>query len=218
MNLLTIDTTLNKMFITLSSDKGEGFFDSQIVLSDEEKYHSAYLPSTIVDLLKKYNMTMQDIDAFATNIGPGSFTGIRVGITNTRVMAQGLNVPAVGVSSLEILSKLNNTDKSAMVIMDARKQKAYVGVYGAEQLSPCSMEIEQALEMANSGKYFVISDVRLVDKICDAVAFENQDFDFGQALNEIAKDKLSSGEDYHWANLKPLYIQPPPISSPKKVK
>lgn len=217
MNLLTIDTTLNKMFITLGRfNSSEDFFDSNIVESDEEKYHSAYLSSTVIKLLKKHNMTMEDIDAIATNVGPGSFTGIRVGTTTVRVMAQGLDIPAIGVSSLKILSKLNDTDKPTLVIMDARKNKAYIGIFGSEHFAPCSMEVEEALELANSGKYFVVSDSRLLDKIDNAIAFEEQNFDFGKALYDIAKEKLDNEEDHHWAKLKPLYIQPPPISTPKR--
>lgn len=215
MNLLTIDTTLHKMFITLS---GQDFFDSCIVESDEERYHSAYLMSTVAGLLQKHKMTMKDVDAVATNVGPGSFTGIRVGMTASRVIAQGREIPAVGASSLEIIAGLNDSDKSALVIMDARKEKAYVGIYGQENLHSCSMPIDEALDLANSGKYFVISDKRLADKIDSPLLFEEQDFDFGKVLSRIAREKLSSDEDFHWAKLKPLYIQPPPISTPKKVK
>ena len=73
---------------------------SKIVTNTDNKYHSAFLISTIKELLKANNLTPQDIDAIGTNIGPGSFTGIRACTTVARMFAQQLDIPAVGISSL----------------------------------------------------------------------------------------------------------------------
>ena len=108
MNILTFDTSLDKTYVSLSFD-GE-MLVSEVIENHNEKYHSAFLIPTIVSILKKYNITMKDIDVIGTNIGPGSFTGIRACVTVARVFAQQLNIPLVGISSLEILSKINNTN------------------------------------------------------------------------------------------------------------
>lgn len=217
MKLLTIDTTFSKLYVTLG---GEDFFESRIVESDSEKFHSAYIASVIVELLKKNNLNIKNLDAIAVNIGPGSFTGIRVGMTVARVLAQAHNIPAVGVPSLEILSKLNNSDKPALVLMDARRGKAYAAIFGGEELLPCAVELSKALELAQSGEYFVISDKNMTqflsENSCEALSFEPFEDEFGKYLFEIAKEKFIQGGDFNWAKLKPLYIQPPPISMPKK--
>lgn len=217
MKLLTIDSTLNKLYIAL----GDGsFFESKIIMSDETKYHSAYIASNIAQLLKKYNLEVKNIDAVAVNIGPGSFTGIRVGMTVARVLAQAHNLKAVGISSLEVLSALNNSEIPSLVLMDARKGKAYAGIFGEEQLEPCAVELEKALELAKSGKYFVIADKNMTKLLqendFEALNYEESQEDLGKCLFEIANLKLKSNDDFNWAKLKPLYIQPPPISMPKK--
>lgn len=217
MKLLTIDSTLNKLYLALGD---ETFFDSKIIESDEEKYHSAYIATGVAKLLKKYNLKIEDLDAVAVNVGPGSFTGIRVGMTFARVIAQAHNLKAVGISSLKVLSELNESEKPSLVLMDARKDKAYTAIFGKEHLSPCALELEKALELAQSGKYFIIADKNmakyLLENGCESLNYEESQKDLGKCLFDIANSKLKSEDDFNWAKLKPLYIQPPPISMPKK--
>ena len=122
MKILAFDTCLDKTYITLAED--DKILKSETIVSDGQNYHSAYLISTIVKVLKELNLTPKDIDMIATDIGPGSFTGIRACTTVARVLAQQLDIKAVGVSSLEILSKILGGND--LVALDARKNKAYI--------------------------------------------------------------------------------------------
>ena len=79
MKILTFDTSLDKTYVTLSDN--EKILSDIIVENHNEKYHSAFLIPTIVSILKDNNLTMKDIDVIGTNIGPGSFTGIRACVT-----------------------------------------------------------------------------------------------------------------------------------------
>lgn len=216
MKILTIDSTLNKLYLALG---GDDFFESKIVESTSDKYHSAFIASAVVELLKRHELISQNLDAVAVNIGPGSFTGIRVGVTFARIIAQAHNLKTVGVSSLEILAKLNSTEQDTLVLMDARKGKAYAAIYGVESLEPCAVNIEEALVLAQSRKYFVVSDKNMAkylsENSVDALNYEDSNEDLGRYLFEIAQEKLKTEGDFNWAKLKPLYIQPPPISMPK---
>ena len=122
MKILAFDTCLDKTYITLAED--DKVLRNETIISDGQNYHSAYLISTIVKVLKELNLTPKDIDMIATDIGPGSFTGIRACTTVARVLAQQLDIKAVGVSSLEILSKILGGND--LVALDARKNKAYI--------------------------------------------------------------------------------------------
>ena len=103
MKILAFDTCLDKTYVTLFD--GEKYINKTI-LSTGENYHSAYLISTIVEILKSANLSPNDLDFISTDIGPGSFTGIRACTTVARMLAQQLDIGLVGVSSLEILSKI----------------------------------------------------------------------------------------------------------------
>lgn len=204
MKILVFDTCLDKMYVTIAEDKK--IISSKIVTNKDNKYHSAFLISTIKEILQENNLTPNDINALGTNIGPGSFTGIRACTTVTRVMAQELNLPVAGISSLEILSKINKTDKPTMVVLDARKNCGYLHVdntiHGAIQLD----EIEKLL---NEKDYYLITDDKL-QKVLGGISYQQGDYQLGEILAELAYNKLQA-EDCKWQKLKPLYIQPPPM-------
>ncbi len=222
MKILTFDTSLDKTYITLCED--EKIIESKTIKSTDEKYHSAFLMPAIVDILKKQDMFMDDIEVIGTNIGPGSFTGIRVCTTISRVFAQQLNAKLVGISSMQILSKINNTDKNSLVLMDARKNKVYCAIYspaGEIIQEPSSIEKELILDLAKEN-YFIITDSSihnyLTENSITSTNYEDGEYDLGKFLAYFThKSVENSNEDFHWAKVKPLYIQPPSISKPKAV-
>ena len=204
MKILSFDTCLDKTYVTLSDEQN---CVNRVVLSDSENYHSAYLIPTIVDILKSNGLTPNDLDYIATDIGPGSFTGIRACTTVARVLAQQLNIGLIGVSSLEILSKILGSND--LVALDARKNKAYF--YDKEIKG--AIDIEQVTALLK-GKRVVTDDSlwqRFKDAGLDVVSFQQQDYPLGEILAKIAKEKINMGIDTDWRKLKPLYIQPPPV-------
>ena len=201
MKILAFDTCLNKTYITLSDD--DKIIKSATILSDGKNYHSAYLISTIVSLLKSAGLTPNDIDLVASDIGPGSFTGIRACTTVARVLAQQLNIKTAGISSLEILSKILGGND--MVVLDARKNQAYV--YDEKILG--AIDLDKVDKMV-AGRC-VITDNSLFERISahtdKVISYEQGDYPLGDILAKIAAQK----EGLEWGNLKPLYIQPPPV-------
>ena len=143
----------------------------------------------------------QDVNLIAVNIGPGSFTGIRACVTVARVMAQQLDCKAVGVSSLEILSRL--ADKNPLVALDARKDSAYL-YYDGEIRG--AIRLEEVQEIIKKGEYSVITDDKL-QPILGGTSYQQITCQLGEILADIAENKNAEG---NWRKLKPLYIQPPP--------
>ncbi len=203
VKILVFDTCLDKMYVTLAEN--EKILSSKIVTNQDNKYHSAFLISTIREVLKENNMKPQDIEAIGTNIGPGSFTGIRACTTVARTMAQQLNVPAVGISSLEILEKIINANNVA-VALDARKNAAYFladgEIKGAVQLE----EVEQILRTSD---YILVTDDKLVSRL-GGISYQQKQYPLGNILAKLTYEKLKSN-NCKWQELKPLYIQPPPM-------
>ena len=205
MKILAFDTCLDKTYITLAED--DKVLRSETIVSDGQNYHSAYLISTIVKVLKELNLTPKDIDRIATDIGPGSFTGIRACTTVARVLAQQLDIKAVGVSSLEILSKILGSND--LVALDARKNKAYVydgDIKGA-------IELEQVDELVKGRT--LITDNSLLERFSQytdkAVSYQVSDYPLGEILAKLAYEKAVNNQETDWRKLKPLYIQPPPV-------
>ncbi len=198
--ILAFDTCLDKMYVTLKSN--DTVLTSEIVENHDEKYHSAFLISTIKDILKKNNLAPKDINLIATNIGPGSFTGIRACTTVARVMAQQLGCKAVGVSSLEILANIKKD--ISIVALDARKEKAYL--YYDNEIKG-AVPLEEVKALCKDKK--VITDNKL-EPILDGISYQGLEAPLGEILADLAVKKAKE-VDCDWRKVKPLYIQPPPM-------
>lgn len=200
MITLAFDTCLDKMYAVLKKD-GK-ILSSKIVENKDNKYHSAFLISTLQEIMSTNNIKPQDINLIAVNIGPGSFTGIRACVTVARVMAQQLNCKAVGISSLEILSKITD-NKNPLVALDARKNSAYL-YYDGEIKG--AVKLEDVKEIIKNGNYSVITDDKL-QPVLGGISYQNSTSQLGEILADIAENQNAEG---NWRKLKPLYIQPPP--------
>lgn len=204
MNILVFDTCLDKMYIALAKD--DKILSSKIVTNKDNKYHSAFLISTIKEILKENEMTPKDLDAVGTNIGPGSFTGIRACTTVARVMAQELNIPAAGISSLEILAKINKSSKPTLVALDARKDSAYLYL---DKKIQGAIPLEKVKNLLQKHDYSIITDDRL-SKVLGGESYQQKGVNLGEILAKLVYKKLAT-EECKWQTLKPLYIQPPPM-------
>ncbi len=83
------------------------------------------------DLLAKTGMRLEDVDCFASASGPGSFTGVRVGLAAVKGLAEALHKPAAGISNLRALS-LFGTQALRATVLDARRGEVFGAVYDAQ--------------------------------------------------------------------------------------
>ena len=185
MLLICFDTCLDKMYVTLKKD--DTILSSKVVENTDSKYHSAFLISTLQSVMKTNNIKPQDLDLIAVNIGPGSFTGIRACTTVARVMAQQLDIKAIGISSLEILEQINDTQKPTIVALDARKDSAYLLV---------NKEIKGAVKQTATNQFLnFLSDLKIQEalarnenEIKDADEINLWFTDFENLLKQIYQD------------------------------
>lgn len=205
---LCFDTCLEKMYLTLALNNE--IVTSEVIENHDSKYHSAFLISTISNILNKNKIKPADLSLIGINIGPGSFTGIRACTTAARVMAQQLNIRAAGVSSLEILSQAfinkQKPSKPVLTALDARKNKAYL--YLDNEIKG-AVEIDKVKELAQSGNYEILTDAKL-QPVLGGTVYQTLNLPLGETLCELIQKKAAAS-DCDWRKLKPLYIQPPPM-------
>ena len=218
MKTLVFDTCFNKTYLVLKSN--DKILSTEVIDSTDTNYHSAYLIPKIRDVLKQNSFLIKDLDAIGVNIGPGSFTGIRAGITIARVLSQQTNLKLVGVTSLEILSKLNKSNRKTIVVADARKNKVYYAEFQASKtlVEPILVDKDELISKITKGD-FVIADTSisqfLNENSIDNLNYETSNENLGLFLSEIVSEKLNLDNDYNWPKVKPLYIQKPSITKPK---
>lgn len=222
MLTLSFDTNFNKTYMVLRKD-GK-IISSETIKSTETNYHSAFFMPTLQRILKENNILIKDIDAMGVDIGPGSFTGIRAGITIARVLCQQTNTKLIGVNSLEILSKINEKGTKTIIILDARKNRVYYAEYenNKEIVAPKLIEKDNLVDIIDK-KAYIITDksigTYLKEKGIQTIEYEDIDENIGIFLSNLIEEKLKDTKNkYNWAEVKPLYIQQPSITKPKEVK
>ncbi|WP_336294495.1 tRNA (adenosine(37)-N6)-threonylcarbamoyltransferase complex dimerization subunit type 1 TsaB [Bartonella sp. CB169] len=103
------------------------------------KGHAERLIGQIAQITDQANITLNQIDRIAVNVGPGSFTGVRVGVSTARALALALEIPAVGISALEALAAQTKTNKNTAsaitVVIEAGREMFYYQNFN-EDLTP----------------------------------------------------------------------------------
>ncbi len=95
--------------------------------------HSRTLMPMVEDMLKNAELSLGDIDALAVAAGPGSFTGLRIGVSALKGLAWAKELPCFGVSTLEAMAQnLTHTDGLLICAMDARRNQVYNAVFEAK--------------------------------------------------------------------------------------
>ena len=169
MRILTVDTSTNVFSIALSEDSKVLCEES----GDAGPSTSAAIPSLIRSLFQHAGFQPQDLDAFAVTVGPGSFTGVRIGIALVKGLAYATGKPVVPISSLELLAM--NAEKSAVPVctmFDARKGEVYTATFSfANGLKQISVEkaadpLSVIDETAETTLFIGDGAIRYQDLIC----------------------------------------------------
>lgn len=146
MNLLAVDTSCSVATVAVMADDkltAHYYIDNKLT-------HSTMLMPMIDEMLKKAELTADDIDVFAAGIGPGSFTGLRIGIATIKGFACALNKPACGICSLEATAyNFALCEKDICIITDARNGQAFCAVYKSTGetletlMEPCVINVSE---------------------------------------------------------------------------
>lgn len=220
MIVLASDTSTKRAHFALL----EGVSLQHEVLITTEKKHGETILPAIEELLSMAGREIGEVDLFVTTVGPGSFTGIRVGVSALKGLAFALNKPLVGVSTLETLA-MNVPDSSMVVcpMMDARRDEIYTGLYkfNGEAGVPEQTGEERAvapadfLEKLNGDVLFLgdgaIRYERLIRRMLPKRSFfvppSENDISAG-AAGLLGVHKFRSGDFIESALLKPRYLRP----------
>lgn len=123
--------------------------------------HSESVMPMVEEALRRTGLTMQAISLLAVTVGPGSFTGVRIGVTAVKAMAHALGIPCVGVDTLEATAAgIDNIDEIICPIQDARVQQVYGAAFRAGQrlMDDCVMKVDEFLTaVAALGDHFLFT-------------------------------------------------------------
>lgn len=184
--------------------------------------HSQTLMPMVDKAIKDSNISINDIDLLAITNGPGSFTGVRIGIASAKGICDAKNIPCIAVSTLEAIAKpLCKKDVLAVAVMDARCNQVYTASFykGERKTEDRAILVSELLEeLKNQEKPIVLigdgADMcyeKMKDELsCVSVADDNIKLIHAFYISKIAEEKLNNGEEPISANkLLPFYLRLP---------
>lgn len=221
--ILCLDTTASRLMIGVGGDGVvRGRYTAQ---TNSHRYHSALLVPAIQQVLDEAGVTAQELTALAVNHGPGSFTGIRTGISTIRTMAQFLELPVHVFNSFELLA--SNDQAPVTIALDALRGRIYRATLHFEASGSVYSEAP-ALETLAPSESPDIQATRLMVSPTLMETFTSTSERQGIPLSPIPEqpdtpsDMLSLIARYGaafarpWQEVKPLYLQEPSITLRKK--
>jgi tRNA threonylcarbamoyladenosine biosynthesis protein TsaB len=153
--ILNIDTAIASASVCLSDD-GKVI---DMLHNDQPKDHAGWLQPAIQNVLEKNNFSAKDLKAIAVTIGPGSYTGLRVGLASAKGLCFALNIPLITVNTLLLLASSirDRAEEWIIPLIDARRMEVFTAMYDSElreKISPYSTILEPGIfsNWLNSGK------------------------------------------------------------------
>ena len=125
MKILSIDTAINLCTVAILDDNK----CREEIIVDDARNHSEKIMPVIEEAFTKTNLKLTDMDLIVCDKGPGSFTGIRIGVGTVLAFQDSLNIPCIGISSLESLAY--NVENSGIIcsLIDAKNDNVYFGLF-----------------------------------------------------------------------------------------
>ena len=195
MNLLAIDTAASLCAACVFDTEAGRELGREVL--DLGKGHAEHLMEVIGAALEQAGSAYGDLDAIAVSTGPGSFTGVRVGVSAARGLALALKVPAVGVTTLEALAREARDSRPGRPVVariEAGRGQVYLAAFsteGASTFGPAALEAQAAEDfIGKAGEDAVLA----CGKTADISTYAR-----------IAAERLAGGEPTE--RPKPLYLR-----------
>ncbi|MGC6471199.1 MAG: tRNA (adenosine(37)-N6)-threonylcarbamoyltransferase complex dimerization subunit type 1 TsaB [Flavobacteriales bacterium] len=210
--ILNIETATKSCSVALSKN-------GQLIGCHEEvseRYsHSEQLTLFIQEVLTQNGLSQQDLDAIAFSSGPGSYTGLRIGLSTAKGLCYALEIPLISVSTLEAMAQLM-IDKHPMKIMcpmiDARRMEVYCALFGSIQNPITAKVIDQDSFAEELEKYPLLFFGDGADKCQQVLTHSNAYFELGiypsaRGMLELAFQKFSKKDFEDLAYYEPFYLK-----------
>ena len=208
MLILGISTSSNIASVALSKD-AECIKELNI---NNNKTHSETLLPLINELLSETNIKLQDINLIACDNGPGSFTGIRIGISTVKAIAESLNIPVIAVSSLEGLAYNIHDSECICSLIDAKNNQVYCGLFDSNHTlieNYMADDINTILPVINQNKDILfVGDGAVAHKgLLNINNFRSDNLLHAKNINLCAFNKFSKGEILSADSILPMYLR-----------
>ena len=222
--ILNIETATKNCSVSVSRDKRVLAIKE---LNEGQFSHAEKLHSFILEVIHAAKVSKDELDAIAVSMGPGSYTGLRIGVSTAKGLCYALDIPMISISTLKSLALQVSlkADEFVIPLLDARRMEVYSAVFNDnyEQLEETKAEIIDANSFSRfleKGKVFFLGDG--AEKCIPIVKHANAEFLIGNfpSSNEmavLADYKYNKAEFEDVAYFEPFYLKDFVAGKPKKL-
>jgi tRNA threonylcarbamoyladenosine biosynthesis protein TsaB len=207
-NVLAIDTATRKLNLCLAYSGDRTVKSAETV----EKSHGQIILKKIDELFQSSALPLQELEAIVVSLGPGSFTGLRIGLAVAKGLAEAAAVPVVGINLFELAAhKLCRQPSTCYVIIPSRRGEVYVGTCREGRIDMADVAVRAVADLVDGvGKDRVygigfnpadVFDGVVTDPGGGELAYDGAD------LIVLGREKLLAGERPDPAALEPMYLQ-----------
>ncbi len=214
--ILNIDTSISTAYISLAKN-GEVIGEA---IYTEQKSHAANVHVAINEILKKSGLKISQIEAIAIAIGPGSYTGLRVGLSAAKGLCYALKIPLIKVGTLELMaihaiSKVVDAEDFLFCPMiDARRVEVFTAIYDAN-MSEILKPFASVLQLQSFAEIFIGHNIyffgngmlkwKNINKNKNSLYLDTDGY--YSSLNTISLNKFLKSEFSDIAYLEPFYVK-----------
>ncbi|GAA0878029.1 tRNA (adenosine(37)-N6)-threonylcarbamoyltransferase complex dimerization subunit type 1 TsaB [Algoriphagus jejuensis] len=195
VSILSIETSTASCSVAVHLD-GELVALSELA---ERGAHAERLMLLVEEVVEKAEVGFRDLDAIAVSEGPGSYTGLRIGVSTAKGLAFGLNKPLIGVNTLQALASAVELKKGELLIpvLDARRMEVFREVFDWQLNSVAKLDAEVLAEISfenflKDHRVYFLGDA--VDKVESVVKHANATFVYGLTFSARYMGKIAFGK------------------------
>ncbi|WP_158840154.1 tRNA (adenosine(37)-N6)-threonylcarbamoyltransferase complex dimerization subunit type 1 TsaB [Polaribacter sp. L3A8] len=222
--ILNIETATKNCSVSIAKN-GEVIAIKE--LNNGNYSHAEVLHPFILDVLKEVHLTSTEIDAVAVSKGPGSYTGLRIGVSAAKGLCFAFDKPLISIKTLESLAHAISIDQGIIVSMlDARRMEVYAAVFNHnyEQIRDIKAEIideNSFSDYLDAGKVYFLGDG--AHKCKEVIAhknavFVNDKFPSAKEMAQLSYDKYKKNDIEDVAYFEPFYLKDFVVIPEKKKK
>ena len=212
MKILAVDTSSAICSVALLDD--DRLIDE--INLDNGRTHSENLMPLVDEIIRKNNLTVNDIEFIACCVGPGSFTGIRIGVSSIKAIAEVLNVKLAQVTSLETLAANVENEETIVSLIDARNNQVYCGIFDkeynlkeealADDINEAINHIKQYNGVVITGNGAIVHK-ELIEKELINVEFAEENRQLAKNVGKIGYKKLKENAVENADTIIPIYLR-----------
>ena len=213
--ILNIESSSTNCSVSLSKN---GELLSVKEKNDEKYSHSTKLHSYIDSVLNQENIDIKDLSAIAVSKGPGSYTGLRIGVAAAKGLCFSLDIPLISISTLLVLSKKIKIDSGLIIpVLDARRDEVYSAIFDSqynviEKDSPTIINSESFSQYSKKNKLYFIGSGQ---QKCKELIKTNNNLNFyktdelpsSKEMALLSYEKYSNSEFEDIAYFEPAYLK-----------